>query len=180
MRLFFTLVFVMPIQIFCNPYLVLHTSAGDLVAELYPEVAPRTVAQLSKLVQAGLYDSTPFFRLERNFVLQTALVQSRSLPLTPDQRALLCPIPAEFSKIKHERGVLSLARDDHNVNSGESSFSILLASAPHLDEQYTIFGRLIEGWDTLEKIESLPRDIRNRPAVLLEISKAEILNFTSH
>ena len=157
------------------PYLVLHTSAGDLVAELYPDVAPGTVAQISKLVKAGLYDSTPFFRLERNVVLQTAMVQSRALPLTSAQLALLHKIPAEFSNIKHQRGILSLARYDHDPDSGESSFSILLADAPHLDGKYTIFGRLVGGWETLELIESMPRDSRNQPEPRIEILKAEVI-----
>ena len=156
-------------------YLVLHTSSGDLVAELYPDAAPRTVSQISNLVKAGIYDSTPFFRLESNFVLQTAIVQSRLLPLSPMQCALLRKIPAEFNNIKHQRGVLSLARDDHDPDSGESSFSILLADAPHLDGQYTIFGRLVGGWNTLELIESMPRNSRHQPETRIEILTAEMV-----
>ena len=155
-------------------YLLLRTSAGDLLVELYPDLAPQTVAQVSKLVNAGLYDTTPFFRLERNFVLQTTTVQGRSLPLTPEQLALIHKIPAEFSTIKHQRGVLSMARQDHDPNSAETSFSILLADAPHLDGKYTIFGRLVDGWKTLETIESMPRNSKNQPQTRIEIRKAEI------
>jgi cyclophilin family peptidyl-prolyl cis-trans isomerase len=159
---------------FSAPFLVLHTSQGDLTAELYPEKAPETVLQISKLVEAGLYDTTPFFRLERDFVLQAAMVQSRKIPLSAEQKALLHKIPGEFSEIRHERGILSMARDDHDFNSAESSFSILLANAPHLDGSYTVFGKIIDGWHVLEQIESLPRDTRNRPLVDLQILKAEI------
>ena len=158
------------------PYLLIQTSAGDLLVELYPDLAPQTVAQISNLVQAGLYDTTPFFRLERNFVLQTANVQGRSLPFTREQLALIHKIPAEFSSIKHQRGVLSMARQDHDPNSAETSFSILLADAPHLDGKYTIFGRLVDGWETLELIESMPRNSRNQPESRIEIRKAEIRN----
>lgn len=158
-----------------EPYLVLKTSAGELVAELYPTVAPQTVSQICRLVEAGLYDTTPFFRLERNFVLQTANVQGRALPLSVAQRALIQKIPGEFSHIKHQRGVLSMGREDHDINSAESSFSILLADAPHLDGKYTIFGKIIDGWKTLERIESLPRNARHQPEVPLEIIKAEIV-----
>lgn len=167
-------------QLTAAPYLLLHTSEGDLVAELYPDVAPQTVRQICKLARAGLYDTTPFFRLERNFVLQTAVVQSRSLPLTMEQRNLIHPIPGEFSQIEHQRGVLSMGRQDNDPDSAESSFSILLADAPHLDGKYTIFGRLVDGWETLRKIELMPRNARNEPTIRIEIRQAKIVEKKSN
>src|SRR5207247_2900187 len=104
----------------------LKTSLGDMTFKLYSMVAPVTVAQIMKLVRAGAYDSTRIFRVEPGFVAQLSTVQDRLTPLTPEQRGLLSKLPAEFSALVHQRGVLSMARQDNNVNSGESSFSILL------------------------------------------------------
>lgn len=159
-----------------RPYLLLHTTAGDLLAELHPDLAPKTVEQIIRLVKGGLYDSTPFFRLEQNFVLQTANVQGRSLPITSEQQLLIQRIPAEFGGLKHQRGMLSMARADGDVNSAESSFSILLADAPHLDTHYATFGKLVRGWDTLKVLEATPREnSTTKPAKRIEILKAEIL-----
>ena len=111
--------------------------------------------------------------IEPNFVLQTANAYARAKPLTDFQRAMLQKIPGEFGG-KHERGVLSMAREDNDPNSAESSFSILLGDAPHLDGQYTTFGKLVRGWEVLKKLESAARDDKNTPTPKLEIVRASI------
>ena len=124
-----------------------------MVFELFPEVAPKHVAQVAKLAAADLYDSTRFARLEKGFVLQVSTVQDRLTPLSAEQEALVRRIPAEFSSLPHKRGVLSMARADDDPDSAESSFSILLGDAPHLDGRYTVFGRLVSGSDALDALE---------------------------
>jgi cyclophilin family peptidyl-prolyl cis-trans isomerase len=151
------------------------TSLGELVFKLYPDVAPATVGHFLELVQAGVYNSARFYRIEPGFVAQTALVEDRPTPMTPQQRALLHMVPAEFSQIPHRRGILSLARQDNDVNSGDNSFSILLGPAPHLDGKYTVFGEVEKGFKILDKIEHVERDANNIPRQRLEIRQAEML-----
>jgi cyclophilin family peptidyl-prolyl cis-trans isomerase len=162
-----------------RPQLILRTSAGDLRAELYPDVAPQTVAQILKLAKAGVYNHTPFHRIEPNFVAQITNVYGRSQPLRPDQQAMVQKIPGEFSGVKHERGVLSMAREDKDPNSGETSFSILLSQAPHLDGKYTVFGKVTQGWDVLKALENTPRTSAFQPTRTTEIIKAEAFDTLS-
>ena len=110
------------------------------------------MAQFLRLARAGVYDSVYFYRVEQGFVAQTATADDREVPLTAAQRAIIRPIPLEASPVRHTRGVLSLAHGD-DPNSGETSFSILLADAPHLDGKYTIFGRLEGGDAALRALE---------------------------
>ena len=142
---------------------LLRTTRGDLVVGLFPDVAPKHVAQILKLVRLGVYDSTWFYRIEPGFVVQLTDAGNRRLPLSSEQRAALQNLPAEFSSLPHLPGVLSMARQDADVNSGESSFSLLLAPAPHLDGKYTVFGKLLWGNDVLAAIAAVPRDAHNKP-----------------
>jgi cyclophilin family peptidyl-prolyl cis-trans isomerase len=134
------------------PRVEMVTNAGTITIRLVPELAPRTVEQFLKLVRGGVYDSMFFYRVEQGFVAQTAMHDDRENPLTPEQRALIVPIPLEQNDLKHQRGVLSLAHGD-DPNSGETSFSIVLADAPHLDGQYTTFGVILDSEAVLKHIE---------------------------
>lgn len=140
-----------------NEHIYLHTDAGTIVIALYPEVAPRHYAQLIKLFNAGVYNGTCFPRLERNFVLQLSSPEyDRQPPLPANLKSLIKPIPAEFSKIKHERGVVSMARKDGDNDSATTSFSILLGPAPHLDGKYTIVGHVAYGMDVVDELVKAP------------------------
>src|SRR6185436_7315530 len=120
---------------------VLHTIAGDVVLAFYPDAAPGHVQQILALARAGVFDTTHFFRIEPNFVAQISVAEDRTTPLTESQKGLIHKLKAELHPtLKHHRGTLSMAHADGDVDSGETSFSILLADAPHLDGQYTIFG----------------------------------------
>ena len=125
--------------------IVIRTNAGDLVVVLYPRVAPQHVGQILELVRLGAYDTAEFFRVVPGFLVQTSEVDYRRLPLSEAQRAAIKNIPLELSELVHRRGMLTMARREDDQNSGRTSFSILLADAPHLDGKYTIFGHL-EGW----------------------------------
>ena len=156
--------------------ILLRTNRGDLVLALYPDVAPRHVAQILELVRLGVYDSSWFYRVDPSFVAQLTDAANRLAPLTPDQRAALHPIPAEFSSaLTHRRGTLSMARRDDEPNSAESSFSILLQPAPHLDEKYTIFGELERGGAVLDAIASAPRE-GGAPAERVVVEHAFVLS----
>ena len=152
------------------------TNAGTMTLRLFPQVAPKTVAQFVTLARAGVYDGIYFYRLERNFVLQTATHFDRATPLTPQQQALIHPLVLEPSPVLHQRGVLSLARADADPNSGETSFSILLGDAPHLDGKYTIFGTIEKSEEVLREIETT-RDSKaiGTDGVRLRIVKLEVI-----
>jgi len=128
------------------------TTGGTFKLILFPQFAPQTVAQFVRLARAGVYDSVYFFRVEKGFVAQAAAWQDREIPLNGEQMALIHNVPLEASVMLHSRGVLSLAHGD-DPDSGETSFSILLGEARHLDGKYTVFGMIEDGEETLQAIE---------------------------
>lgn len=136
---------------------VIKTSAGEMVVEFWPDVAPKTVENFKKLAKQGFYDGTAFHRVIRSFMIQGGD------PLTKDEAKKDSwgtgdpgyKIKAEFNSKSHVRGVLSMARSA-NPDSAGSQFFICHAAAPHLDRQYTAFGKLIKGDDVLEKIATTP------------------------
>jgi peptidyl-prolyl cis-trans isomerase B (cyclophilin B) len=136
---------------------VLQTSKGELVLEFWPDVAPKTVANFKKLAASGFYDGTAFHRIIAGFMAQGGD------PLTkdPSQEARWgtgdpgYKIDAEFNDRKHEAGVISMARSA-DPNSAGSQFFLMLGPSPHLDHNYTAFGKVIRGDDTLRKIAETP------------------------
>ena len=157
---------------------VLGTDHGDLVLALYPRVAPLHSKQILQLVELGVYDTTHFYRIERGFVAQTSTAHDRLLPLNAEQASAIKKIPAEFSDLRHVPGIVSMARDDGDIDSAETSFSILVGTAPHLDGQYTIFGELVEGQEVLDHFFQLKIDADNRPEQRLTINRAFVVNST--
>jgi cyclophilin family peptidyl-prolyl cis-trans isomerase len=156
------------------PRVTMITTAGTFTATLLPQAAPQTVAQFLRLVQAGVYDSVYFFRLDQGFVLQTATADDREVPLTDAQKATIRQIPLEPASIRHTRGVLSLAHFD-DPNSGETSFSILLADAPHLDGKFTVFGMLEGDGAALRAIEeNYDRRARDKSGKRLQIISIKV------
>ena len=151
------------------------TTDGPLLLELWPKLAPKHVAQFVKLVKAGVFDGSLVIRNEKNFVVQFGGTFSRPAPLTPEQNAVVAPIPAEFSDVKHVRGTVSMARDD-DPNSATTSFSILLGPAPHLDGTYTVFGKMSPtSEETLRKIEAEPVvPGTTKPVATITVMKAEL------
>lgn len=136
---------------------VIETSQGKLVVEFWPEVAPKTVANFKKLAAEGFYDGTAFHRIIKGFMAQGGDPLTKDL--TQENRWGTgnpgYKIDAEFNDRKHVRGVLSMARSS-DPNSAGSQFFLMLGTAPHLDGKYTGFGQVIEGDETLTKIEDTP------------------------
>jgi peptidyl-prolyl cis-trans isomerase B (cyclophilin B) len=157
------------------PRVLLRTVAGDILLTLYPDVAPRHVEQLLKLLRAGVYDGTHFFRVQPDFVIQLGNAQDRLRPLSPEQSALIRPIPAELSDRIHRPGALSMARRGDDPDSAETSFSILLDFAPHLDGRYTVFGHVERGVEVLQELLEVPRDARFRPVQRLTVISAGVV-----
>ncbi len=155
---------------------VIKTSEGEMVAEFWPDVAPKTVANFKKLAKDGFYDGTAFHRVIKGFMIQGGD------PLTKDESKQSrwgtgdpgYKIDAEFNKKSHERGVLSMARSQ-DPNSAGSQFFICHGAPKFLDGQYTAFGKLIKGDDVLEKIattKTLPGD---RPEKRMNVESIKIV-----
>ena len=134
---------------------IFRTDYGDMVVGFYPEQAPLHTKQILKLVAAGVYTKAMFFRTDKGYVTQVENYNMRAVPLSDEQLKLIEKIPAEFNKIPHRRGILSMARFD-DPNSAESSFSFVLGNASNLDQQYTVFGEVIQNIEVLDYIENLP------------------------
>ncbi len=140
------------------------TSAGNIHMVLDPALAPINATQMYRLFKAGAFDGTSIVRYEPNFVLQTALAETkedRNGRLSAHVTSMLRRLPLETEaqktgKALHKKWILSMAHGD-DPNSAVTSFSILLGNAPHLDNKYTIFGHALsdpETTKTLEKIEA--------------------------
>lgn len=156
--------------------IVLRTDLGDVVLALYPDVAPRHSAKILELARAGIYDGVHFYRVHRGFVAQLSSAEDRTSPLRPEQKALIEPLPLEASALPHRAGVLSMARRDGEPDSAETSFSILLGDAPHLDGRYTIFGRVAQGGEVLEALAAVPMAEPHRPAERVGVREALVLD----
>lgn len=157
-----------------DEWLVIQTNAGTLIFELDFVHASKTSNQIRTLVQLGVYDSVPVARIEPKFVVQFADASARATSLNASQRAALKPIELEVSNgsLRHVRGTLSLAHDDHRPNGGMTSFSIMLAEAQHLDGRFTAFGRLMKGDEVLTAISQVPTDSAARPTFSISIIRA--------
>ena len=136
---------------------IIKTTKGEMVVEFWTDVAPKTVDNFKKLAKDKFYDGTAFHRIIKGFMVQGGD------PLTKDKSKEAMwgtgdpgyKIKAEFNERKHQRGVLSMARSS-NPDSAGCQFFICHGDASFLDRQYTAFGKVIRGDDTLEKIATTP------------------------
>src|SRR5512135_1010517 len=151
----------------------LETSLGNMTLAFFPDLAPNHVRNFLRLAQAGFYDGTAFHRVVPDFVIQGGLLSTRVPPL-PEfrQRDLVRRLKPEFSKTPHVKGILSMARYD-DPDSAETSFFICLGDAPTLDEQYTVFGKVVEGMDVLDKFQKVEVD-NETPRQRIELKKVSI------
>ncbi len=161
---------------FSDERVVFHTNVGDMAFALYPQAAPQHVDQILKLTKLGIYNGASIFRIEKGFVAQVENFDTHTPPLSDEQRSAVKKIPAEFNAIKHVRGILSMARYDEDVNSAESSFSILLGNSPHLDGKYTVFGEVVGGQDVLNILENAVVDANHSPQAPVIVQNAEVVS----
>lgn len=141
--------------------------------ELYPEIAPKTVENFIKLAQEGFYDGLIFHRVIPGFMIQGGC---------PDGTGMGGPgysIEGEFTAngfrndLRHERGVMSMARA-MDPDSAGSQFFIMVADSPHLDGQYAAFGKITEGMDVADGIVSQKRNMADKPEVPQVMKKVTI------
>ena len=145
-----------------HPIVTITMDTGKVIkAELYPEVAPNTVNNFIYLINKGFYDGLIFHRVIKGFMIQGGCPHGTGTG-NPGYS-----IPGEFdmngfrNQLKHERGVLSMARSMMPDSAG-SQFFIMHQDAPHLDGQYASFGKVIEGMDVVDEIASV-KTFRDSP-----------------
>ena len=139
--------------------MILKLSYGNVEIELYPEKAPNHVKRFKELANSGKYDGVVFHRVIEGFMAQTGDVKfgnsnssDFNLQLAGTGGSDLPDLKAEFMDIPHVRGTLSAARSA-NPDSANSQFFICFESAPHLDRQYSAFGKVIKGMEFVDKIK---------------------------
>ena len=157
-----------------NPIFTITMENGGVIrCELYPEKAPLTVENFLKLTQEGFYDGLIFHRVIAGFMIQGG---------DPTGTGMGGPghtIKGEFrangveNNIKHERGVLSMARSMMPDSAG-SQFFIMHKTSPHLDGQYAAFGRVIEGIEVVDRIAATKTDRSDRPVVEQKMKKVTV------
>ena len=127
--------------------LIMETTQGKVVIALRPDLAPKHVERIKQLAREGFYDGIVFHRVIEGFMAQTGCPQGTGTGGSKHPN-----LPAEFNAEKHVRGVCSMARAQ-NPNSANSQFFICFDDAPFLDKQYTVWGKVIEGMDNVDKIK---------------------------
>jgi peptidyl-prolyl cis-trans isomerase B (cyclophilin B) len=160
-----------------NPVVTIELEDGNVIkAELYPDIAPNTVRNFISLIAKGYYDGLIFHRVIPGFMIQGGC---------PEGSGMGGPgysIKGEFTQngftnnLKHDRGVLSMARSSM-PNSAGSQFFIMVKNSPHLDKQYAAFGKVIEGIEEVDKIVGVKRDRSDRPDVPQVMKKVTVDTF---
>ena len=157
-----------------NPIVRITMDSGKTIRlELYPEIAPITVENFLDLVNKGFYNGLTFHRIIPGFMIQGG---------DPSGNGTGGPgysIKGEFKSngvnntVKHERGVISMARA-FDPNSAGSQFFIMHKDAPHLDGEYAAFGKVIEGLDTVDEIASVETGFQDAPVKKVVMEKVEV------
>ncbi len=139
--------------------MILKLKDGDVKIELFPDVAPKHVERIKKLADEGKYDNVVFHRVIDGFMAQTGDVRfgnsssdDFNLGRAGTGGSSLPDLKSEFNNIPHERGTLSMARSQ-DPNSANSQFFICFKAAPFLDRQYTVFGKVVDGMEFVDKIK---------------------------
>ena len=160
-----------------NPIVTIEMENGKIIkVELYPHIAPNTVNNFVSLVQQGYYDGLIFHRVIPGFMIQGGC---------PNGTGMGGPgysIKGEFTQnghtnnLRHERGVISMART-MDPNSAGSQFFLMHANSPHLDGQYASFGRIIEGIEAVDEVANTATDAMDRPQTPQRMKKVTVETF---
>ena len=160
-----------------NPIVTIEMENGKIIkVELYPHIAPNTVNNFVSLVQQGYYDGLIFHRVIPGFMIQGGC---------PNGTGMGGPgysIKGEFTQnghtnnLRHERGVISMART-MAPNSAGSQFFLMHANSPHLDGQYASFGRIIEGIEAVDEVANTATDAMDRPQTPQRMKKVTVETF---
>jgi cyclophilin family peptidyl-prolyl cis-trans isomerase len=128
-----------------NTKAIIKTAHGNITFKFYPKEAPSTTTRIMQLIEEGFYDGLTFHRVVPDFVIQGGDPKGNGTGGSGIN------LKAEFNSIQHIKGTVAMARSQ-DVNSADSQFYIALSRLPHLDNNYTVFGQVVEGMDILDKI----------------------------
>ena len=163
-----------PMSQYENKVAEVHTSAGEIDIRFFPDVAPNHVKNFIDLAEKGFYNGSKFHRVIPGFMIQGGDPNTISgSPSTWGTGGSGKNIAAEFNSVKHKRGIVSMARSS-SPDSASSQFFIMVADAPSLDNQYSVFGQVTKGMDVADKIVGAPRDGQDRPNSPTTIDKIVI------
>lgn len=151
---------------------------GDITIEALPEVAPKHVAQIDSLVAEKAFDGTAFHRVIPGFMIQGGDLGSKPNARPKNEWGQGVPglktLPAEFSKLSHKRGMVSMARLGNDVNSATTQFFICHGDPTFLDNQYTIWAQVVTGMEIVDKIAAVPCAQGGDGAVSAPVDKVEM------
>jgi len=162
---------------------IITTNFGDMVVDFFEDSAPKHVESFKIHSKNGYYDGTIFHRVIPGFVIQggdpntkgenkasygTGGNAAKYFGIGKEDDSSTWDLPAEFNALKHKHGILSMARSSH-PDSGGSQFFVCAGDVPHLDNQYTVFGQVIEGNDVIDQIVNLQRDGNDNPLERVEM-----------
>ena len=163
---------------------VISTKYGDMIVEFYPDVAPMHVESFVALANEKYFDGTTFHRVILDFVIQggdpNSKLENRSLHGTggragkffgigDENDSSTWLIPQEFNSIAHEKGVLSMARTN-DPNSASSQFFVCHGDPSFLDNNYTVFGKVIQGLEVIDSIANVEKDMNDNPLEKIEMT----------
>ena len=163
---------------------VISTNKGDIILEFYPDIAPKHVESFMTHIGNGYYDGTTFHRVIPGFMIQGGDPNSKSedrgmhgmggyagmyYGIGDENNSESWMLPAEFSSTPHDRGILSMARAQ-SPNSAGSQFFICVADAHFLDNNYTVFGKVLIGMDVVDQIVNSSRDKGDNPLERIEMN----------
>jgi peptidyl-prolyl cis-trans isomerase B (cyclophilin B) len=159
---------------------VIKTSEGEMVVQFWNDAAPETIANFKKLARAGFYDGTTFHRIVKGFMIQGGDPNTKD-PAKENsygEGTAGYRIKAEFNDYPHDRGVISMAREDA-PDTASCQFFICLAPVHRLDHKYTTFGKLIKGESVLDKIGDTPVTVahgeKSKPTQRVTIESIQIV-----
>jgi cyclophilin family peptidyl-prolyl cis-trans isomerase len=145
----------------------LNTNQGRIEVELYPNEAPKTVENFTKLAADGFYDGLTFHRVIPDFMIQGGC------PLGTGSGGPGYQFEDEFNEHKVDRGALAMANAGPNTN-GSQFFIVTAEAAPWLDGKHTVFGRVTSGQDVVDRISTVERDARDQPLEPITIDSVEL------
>lgn len=163
--------------------LILVKNYGTMTAELYPDVAPITVKNFKKLVGNKFYDGLIFHRVISNFMIQTGDPDGIGTGGSDEKIKGEFQINGVENNLSHKRGVLSMARAGSNpetsetLNSASSQFFIVQVDSTYLDGKYAAFGKLLNGYDVLDKISKVSTDSNDKPLTNVVVESIRFVNY---
>ena len=129
--------------------IVIDTTKGRIVIQLWPKIAPHSAARLKQLARDGFYNNVPFHRVIAGFMAQTGDGQN----FNGTGGSKYPDLKAEFSNVPFTRGIVGMARRGDSVDSANSQFFIMYAAAPSLNGQYTVVGKVVQGMSVVDKLK---------------------------